>query len=51
VSAAEFTERVSRNVRIKALLLDQSVFRGVGNIYGRRKLVAREDHPARVAQR
>ena len=34
VGAVEFGERVrSRNARIKALLLDQSVFRGVGNIY------------------
>jgi formamidopyrimidine-DNA glycosylase len=49
VSAAEFTERVrSRNARIKALLLDQSVFRGVGNIYADESLWRAKIHPARV---
>src|SRR5260370_22867670 len=34
VSAQEFASRIrSRNAQIKALLLDQSVLRGVGNIY------------------
>jgi formamidopyrimidine-DNA glycosylase len=49
VSAAEFAERVrSRNSRIKALLLDQSVFRGVGNIYADESLWRAKIHPARA---
>jgi formamidopyrimidine-DNA glycosylase len=49
VSAAEFADRVrSRNSRIKALLLDQSVFRGVGNIYADESLWRARIHPARV---
>ena len=49
VSAAEFAGRVrSRNARIKALLLDQSVFRGVGNIYADESLWRAKIHPARV---
>jgi formamidopyrimidine-DNA glycosylase len=49
VSPAEFDERVrSRSARIKALLLDQSVFRGVGNIYADESLWRAKIHPARV---
>jgi formamidopyrimidine-DNA glycosylase len=49
VGTAEFSERVrSRNARIKALLLDQSVFRGVGNIYADESLWRSKIHPARV---
>jgi formamidopyrimidine-DNA glycosylase len=49
VGAAEFAERVrSRNARTKALLLDQSVFRGVGNIYADESLWRAKIHPARV---
>ena len=49
VGAAEFAERVrSRNARIKALLLDQSVFRGVGNIYADESLWRAKIHPAHV---
>ncbi len=49
VGAAEFAERVrSRNARIKALLLDQSVFRGVGNIYADESLWRSKIHPACV---
>jgi formamidopyrimidine-DNA glycosylase len=49
VGPAEFAERVrSRNARIKALLLDQSVFRGVGNIYADESLWRAKIHPARV---
>jgi formamidopyrimidine-DNA glycosylase len=49
VSAAEFAERIrSRNTRIKALLLDQSVLRGVGNIYADESLWRAKIHPARV---
>ncbi|MBV9888894.1 MAG: bifunctional DNA-formamidopyrimidine glycosylase/DNA-(apurinic or apyrimidinic site) lyase [Acidobacteria bacterium] len=52
VSAAEFAERVrSRNARIKALLLDQSVFRGVGNIYADESLWRAKIHPARVGSK
>lgn len=52
VSGAEFIERVrSRNARIKALLLDQSVFRGVGNIYADESLWRAKIHPARVGSK
>jgi formamidopyrimidine-DNA glycosylase len=52
VSVAEFDERVrSRNARIKALLLDQSVFRGVGNIYADESLWRAKIHPARVGSK
>jgi formamidopyrimidine-DNA glycosylase len=48
VSAQEFAERIrSRNARIKALLLDQSVLRGVGNIYADESLWRAKIHPAR----
>src|SRR6202041_357484 len=50
VGAAEFAERVrSRNARIKALLLDQSVLRGVGNIYADESLWRAKIHPAKIA--
>ena len=49
VSAAEFAERVrSRNSRIKALLLDQSVFPRRRKYLCRRKLWRAKIHPARV---
>jgi formamidopyrimidine-DNA glycosylase len=52
VGADEFAERVrTRNTRIKALLLDQSVFRGVGNIYADESLWRAKIHPARVGSR
>lgn len=52
VGAAEFAERVrSRNSRIKALLLDQSVLRGVGNIYADESLWRAKIHPARVGSK
>jgi formamidopyrimidine-DNA glycosylase len=48
VSAEEFALRIrSRNARIKALLLDQSVLRGVGNIYADESLWRARIHPAR----
>src|ERR1700692_4255939 len=48
VSAEEFTSRVrSRNAQIKALLLDQSVLRGVGNIYADESLWRAKIHPRR----
>src|SRR5229473_4017093 len=48
VSAQDFAERIrSRSARIKALLLDQSVLRGVGNIYADESLWRAKIHPAR----
>lgn len=52
VNAAEFSQRIrSRNSRIKALLLDQSVLRGVGNIYADESLWRSKIHPARVGSK
>src|SRR5208282_4045346 len=49
VSEQEFAQRVrSRRARIKALLLDQSVLRGVGNIYADESLWRAKIHPARL---
>jgi formamidopyrimidine-DNA glycosylase len=49
VSAEEFAARVrQRRARIKALLLDQSVLRGVGNIYADESLWRAKIHPARL---
>jgi formamidopyrimidine-DNA glycosylase len=48
VTAKDFTERIrSRSSRIKALLLDQSVLRGVGNIYADESLWRAKIHPAK----
>src|SRR6266404_8904233 len=48
VTAAEFSLRVrSSRARIKALLLDQRVLRGVGNIYADESLWSARIHPAR----
>jgi formamidopyrimidine-DNA glycosylase len=48
VSAQEFAQRIrSRTARIKALLLDQTVLRGVGNIYADESLWRAKIHPAR----
>jgi formamidopyrimidine-DNA glycosylase len=52
VSATEFAGRIrSRHARIKALLLDQSVLRGVGNIYADESLWRAKIHPARLGAR
>src|SRR5713101_6032174 len=49
MSLQEFSNRVrSRQARIKALLLDQSVLRGVGNIYADESLWKAKIHPARL---
>jgi formamidopyrimidine-DNA glycosylase len=49
VSKEEFAERIcGRRARIKALLLDQSVLRGVGNIYADESLWRAKIHPARL---
>jgi formamidopyrimidine-DNA glycosylase len=48
VSGEEFTSRIrSRNAQIKSLLLDQSVLRGVGNIYADESLWRAKIHPMR----
>ncbi len=49
VTADEFAARIkARQSRIKALLLDQSVLRGVGNIYADESLWRAKIHPARL---
>ena len=49
VSADEFAVRIrSRHSRIKALLLDQTVLRGVGNIYADESLWRAKTHPAKL---
>ena len=49
VGAEEFSARIrSRHSRIKALLLDQTVLRGVGNIYADESLWRAKIHPARL---
>jgi len=49
VTKEEFAGRIrSRRARIKALLLDQSVLRGVGNIYADESLWKAKIHPARL---
>jgi formamidopyrimidine-DNA glycosylase len=49
ISSKEFAERIrGRRARIKALLLDQSVLRGVGNIYADESLWRAKIHPAKL---
>ncbi len=49
VSKEEFADRIcGRRARIKSLLLDQSVLRGVGNIYADESLWRAKVHPARL---
>ncbi len=49
---AEFAKRIAgRRARIKALLLDQGVLRGVGNIYADESLWKAKIHPAKLAAR
>jgi formamidopyrimidine-DNA glycosylase len=51
ISAEEFCRKFeSRRARVKALLLDQSVLRGVGNIYADESLFRARLHPARLAE-
>jgi len=48
----EFVQRIrGRRARIKALLLDQQVLRGVGNIYADESLWKAKIHPARIGAR
>src|SRR5713226_2230515 len=52
VSAEEFVARIrTRRARVKALLLDQGVLRGVGNIYADESLWRAKIHPARLGAR
>src|SRR5215470_6397705 len=49
VSKEEFVKRIrQRRARIKALLLDQSVLRGIGNIYADESLWRARIHPTRL---
>src|SRR6266851_2066595 len=51
ISAAEFCAFfASRRARVKALLLDQRVLRGIGNIYADESLFRARLHPARIAE-
>jgi formamidopyrimidine-DNA glycosylase len=50
ITLEEFRARFgSRRARVKALLLDQRVLRGVGNIYADESLFRARVHPARIA--
>jgi formamidopyrimidine-DNA glycosylase len=52
VRLEEFARRIQgRKARIKALLLDQSVLRGVGNIYADESLWKAKIHPAQLGGR
>jgi formamidopyrimidine-DNA glycosylase len=52
VSAEEFRARIqSRKSRIKALLLDQGVLRGIGNIYADESLWRARIHPEKIGAR
>jgi len=49
VSEEKFTEQIrSRQARVKALLLDQRVLSGIGNIYADESLWRARIHPRRV---
>src|ERR1700687_5045739 len=51
ITLEEFRARFgSRRARVKALLLDQGVLRGVGNIYADESLFRARIHPARIAR-
>jgi formamidopyrimidine-DNA glycosylase len=51
ISTEEFCRYfASRRARVKALLLDQSVLRGIGNIYADESLFRARLHPARTSQ-
>ena len=52
ISLEEFLERIrGRRARTKAMLLDQGVLRGVGNIYADESLWKAKIHPARIGAR
>ena len=51
ISAEDFCRYFgSRRARVKALLLDQKVLRGIGNIYADESLFRAQLHPARIAE-
>jgi len=51
ITLKEFCTRFgSRGARVKALLLDQGILRGVGNIYADESLFRAGIHPARIAR-
>lgn len=51
ISAEDFCRSFgSRRARVKALLLDQKVLRGIGNIYADESLFRAHLHPARIAE-
>jgi formamidopyrimidine-DNA glycosylase len=51
ISAEEFCRHfASRRARVKALLLDQRILRGIGNIYADESLFRARLHPARIAE-
>jgi formamidopyrimidine-DNA glycosylase len=51
VGLEEFQQRMDRRARVKALLLDQRVLRGVGNIYADESLWKAKIHPAHLGAR
>lgn len=52
ISAKEFSDFFGlRRARVKALLLDQKVLRGIGNIYADESLYRARLHPARIAEK
>jgi formamidopyrimidine-DNA glycosylase len=51
VGLEEFRKRMERRARVKALLLDQRVLRGVGNIYADESLWKAKIHPAHLGAR
>jgi formamidopyrimidine-DNA glycosylase len=51
VGREEFQQRMDRRARVKALLLDQRVLRGVGNIYADESLWKAKIHPAHLGAR
>lgn len=52
VTEKEFAERIrGSKARVKALLLDQSVLRGVGNIYADESLWSAGIHPAKAGEK
>ncbi|HEY1470051.1 MAG TPA: bifunctional DNA-formamidopyrimidine glycosylase/DNA-(apurinic or apyrimidinic site) lyase [Candidatus Acidoferrum sp.] len=51
VGLEEFQKRMNRRARVKALLLDQRVLRGVGNIYADESLWKAKIHPAHLGTR
>jgi formamidopyrimidine-DNA glycosylase len=51
IGLEEFRQRLRRKARIKALLLNQAVLAGVGNIYADESLFAAGIHPLAIAAR